>query len=124
MNDPLLSFLGITKKSGNIIFGMDAVKKDILKDKINLILVTSDISKNSLKKIQNTLCGTKIKILQISSTKEDINSAAGKYSAIMGISDKNFAQKISALVGDSVSSEINLKSEKSIRRNNREECSL
>lgn len=115
MNDPLLSFLGITRKSGNIVFGMDPVKKDLLKEKIRLVLVTNDISKNSLKEIQSALNNKNIKIIQIDNTKDDINSAVGKYSAIIGISNKNFAEKIIALV---------YKSEKSIRVNDREEYNL
>lgn len=124
MNDPLLSFLGITRKSGNIVFGMDPVKKDIFKNKISLILVTSDISKNSLKEIRNAITGDKIKIIQINSTKDDINSAVGKYSAVIGIIDKNFAEKISSLTGSAVSLEIESESNKSTRKDNREECSL
>ena len=124
MNDPLLSFLGITRKSGNVIFGMDPVKKDILKNKIKLILVTSDVSKNSLKEIQNASTDNKISIIQINSTKDDINSAVGKYSAIIGIIDKNFAEKISTLAGTVVNLKIELESNKSTRRDNREECSL
>ena len=123
MNDPLLSFLGIAKKSGNIVFGMDPVKKDLLKYKIKLILITSDISKNSLKEIQNA-SSNRVKIIQIDSTKDEINSAAGKYSAIIGILDKNFAKKISALTGDTVNPETELKPKKSTRRNNLEECGL
>lgn len=123
MNDPLLSFLGIAKKSGNVVFGMDPVKKDLLKDKIKLILITSDISENSLKEIQNA-ANDKINIIKINSTKEDINSATGKYAAVIGILDKNFAKKISALTRDAVNAETNLKSKKSTRRNNREECNL
>ena len=31
MNSSLLSFLGITKRSGNLVFGMDEVRKNIIK---------------------------------------------------------------------------------------------
>jgi ribosomal protein L7Ae-like RNA K-turn-binding protein len=118
MNNQLLSFLGITRKSGNIVFGMDPVKKDLVKGKIKLILITSDISKNSLKEIQSA--AKNVRITQIGNTKDDLNSAVGKYSAVIGILDRNFAEKISVLANNTVNSEAT----KSTRENNREECNL
>ncbi len=115
MNEPLLSFLGITRKSGNIVFGMDPVKKELAKEKIKLILTTSDISKNSLKEIRGALNNKNIRVISINYTKDNINSAVGKYSAVIGILDKNFSEKITKLADES---------EKLTRVNNREECSL
>ena len=98
MNNPLLSFLGITRKSGNVVFGMDSVKKEILNGKICLLVVTSDISENSFKEISKTANLYNVEILKSDCTKYDIESATGKYSAIMGISDKNFSKKIISII--------------------------
>ncbi len=101
MENKLLSFLGITRKSGNIVFGMDSVKKESAGKKIKLILVTCDISEHSLKEIKNTAFSENIKILKIPNTKDDINNSVGKYSAIIGISNENFANKIISILNSS-----------------------
>ena len=55
MNDKFLSFLGLAKKSGNLVLGMDAVKEGIIKKNINLVLTASDVSDSSFEKI-NLFC--------------------------------------------------------------------
>ena len=102
MNNKLLSFLGITRKSGNIIFGMDSVKKEILNDKIRLLLITKDISENSFGEISQTANEHNIQMLKINVTKDEINNATGKYAAIMGISNENFSKKIISLVTENI----------------------
>lgn len=102
MNNKLLSFLGITRKSGNIIFGMDSVKKEILNDKIRLLLITKDISENSFGEISQTANEHNIQMLKIDVTKDEINNATGKYAAIMGISNENFSKKIISLVTENI----------------------
>lgn len=108
MNNPLLSFLGITKKSGNIIFGMDSVKEKIREGNIRLVLLASDISKNSLKEILAFTNEYNIKTIAINHTKEDLEMAIGKYAAILGISNKNFSKKIISIT-DEESSQKTLK---------------
>ncbi len=104
---------------------MDPVKKELLKEKIKLILVTSDISENSLKEIQNSLNSyNKIEILQIKNTKDNINSAVGKYSAVIGISNENFAKKIKLLTGGTKTQKKDFQEMELIRRSNQEECSI
>lgn len=117
MNNPLLSFLGIAKKSGNLMFGMDPVKKELFKKSISLILVTKDISENSLKKIQSAALDHGIKVLQIIYTKEDIQPAIGKYSAIIGVKDINIANKFNSIIGQDNTTA-------TVCENNREEYSL
>lgn len=99
-NSPLLSFLGITHKSGNLIFGMDNIKKYILKKRIKLILTAKDISENSYKKIKK-YSQSKIEILPLEITKEEIKNALGKFSAIIAVkddNDDNFANKIKSFI--------------------------
>ena len=108
MNNKLLSFLGITRKSGNIIFGMDSVKKEILNDKIRLLLITQDISENSFGEISKTANEHNIKMLKIHVTKDEINNATGKYAAIMGISNENFSKKIISLVTENIEQNENI----------------
>lgn len=96
MNKSLLSFLGITRRSGNLVFGMDEVRKNILKGNIKLILTAKDISENSFETINKF--NKSIDILPTEITKDDIKDATNKFAGIIGIKDQNFADKISLLV--------------------------
>ena len=81
---------------------MDSVKKEILNDKIRLLLITKDISENSFGEISQTANEHNIQMLKINVTKDEINNATGKYAAIMGISNENFSKKIISLVTENI----------------------
>ena len=102
MNDKFLSFLGIAKRAGSLIFGMDEVKSKLLKGDVNLVVIASDISENSEEKIrvfmENNSCEDKL--VKIDFTKEDMEPIIGKYVAVMGVSDINIAKKIRILAGE------------------------
>lgn len=100
MNKTLLSFLGITRRSGNLVFGMDEVIKNITKGNIKLILTAKDVSENSFEKITafKNNSNVNITILPMEVTKEEISLATSKFAGIIGIKDQNFADKISLLV--------------------------
>ena len=98
MNDKFLSFLGLAKKSGNLVLGMDAVKEGIIKKNINLVLTAIDVSDSSFEKI-NLFCGKNdVKILKMNYTMDDIYSLINKRSGILGIKDANFAKKINSMI--------------------------
>ncbi len=96
MNNKLLCFLGLTRKSGNLYLGMNTVKNNL--KKILLILVTKDISENSFEEINFISRKNNINIKKINYIKDDINIYIGKYSAVIGVSDKNFVDKINNLI--------------------------
>ncbi|MDO4199314.1 MAG: hypothetical protein Q4D57_00910 [Clostridia bacterium] len=99
MIDKFLSFLGIAKKSGNLIFGMDEVKSKIISGDICLVMIVSDISSNSLEKIESFMAekaGT-INLIKLSYTKDDMERITSKYAAVIGVSDINIANKIKLL---------------------------
>ena len=98
MNDKFLLFLGLAKKSGNLVLGMDAVKEGIIKKNINLALTASDVSDSSFEKI-NLFCEkNNVKTLKISYTMDDIYFLVNKRSGILGIKDANFAKKITSMI--------------------------
>lgn len=97
-NEKLINFLGITRKSGNIVLGMDSVKQGILAKDIELIFITDDISNNSLKEIKKFAFSNGTKIFKISCSKDNIFNLFGKYSAIIGIKNENFIDKITEII--------------------------
>lgn len=113
MNDPILSFLGLVRKSGNIVFGMDAVKEQCLKGSAKLVLTTSDISENSLEKISLFLKQKpEIAFERLDCFKNDVEYVVGKFSAVMAILNENMARKTVTLINENKlksSSDINTK---------------
>ena len=103
-NEKLINFLGITRKSGNIVLGMDSVKQGIFEKDIKLILVTEDISNNSLEEIKKFAAANGIKFFKISYSKDNIFNLFGKYSAIIGIKNENFINKITEIISSSFES--------------------
>ena len=101
MNDKFLSFLGIARKSGRLFLGMDNVKDNITRKNISFIMVTSNISKSSLKKINTISMKNNAKIVNLKYSTEDIYSSIRKYAAIIGVSDENFINKFNALIQES-----------------------
>lgn len=98
MNDKFLSFLGLAKKSGNLVLGMDAVKEGIIKKNINLVLTANDISDSSFEKI-NLFCEkNNIKLLKINYKMDEIYFLINKRAGILGIKDANFAKKINSMI--------------------------
>ncbi len=94
----LINFLGITKKSGNIVLGMDSVKKEGSEKNVKLILLTNDISDNSFSEIKTFATLNGIKIFKVSFSKDDIFNLFGKYSAIIGVKNENFTKKIIEII--------------------------
>ena len=99
MVDKYLSFLGIAKKSGNLIFEMDEVKSKIISGDICLVMVAWNISSNSLEKIESFMAekAGKINLIKLSYTKDDMERITSKYAAVIGVLDINIANKIKLL---------------------------
>ncbi len=98
MNDRLLSFMGICRRAGKIVIGNDPVKESVETDKALLILIASDISQNTLKKIKPVIEESKVPCFQIGRTKDEISFSLGKTCAILAVTDKGFADKFMELI--------------------------
>lgn len=111
--DRLLSFLGIIRKSGNLVFGMDSVKNDCANGNVKLVLVASDISQNSFEEIlrvKNKNPNIKFEKLQYS--KNEIEPIINKHCAVFGVLDENMAKKTLTLLEEKFNHELELNSKK------------
>ena len=92
--------MGLAKKSRNLLLGFETIKNNFKnKNKKNLlILITQDISENSLEKIKFESNKYQVDIQQINYTKDQIYDYLGKYSGIISITDQNFVNKIKILI--------------------------
>ena len=102
MESKLLNFLGLTRKSGNLILGANLVETAVKGSRINLIIVAVDASQNTKKKMFD-LAGSKgIRIIE-KLNKEDLGYALGKSEiSVAGVTDARMAEVISDLSGESL----------------------
>jgi ribosomal protein L7Ae-like RNA K-turn-binding protein len=60
LNQKSISLIGFAIKSGKTVSGFEAVRREIEKNKLNGVLIDSNLSKNSIKKLQLYLNKKKI----------------------------------------------------------------
>ena len=90
MNSKLMSALGIARKSGNLIMGYDPVKESVLKDETDLVLVASDISEKTKKRVE-FFCEDYVQIVDLPFTQYDLLQVTRKLTAVLAISDENLS---------------------------------
>ena len=98
MNDNLLNFLGIARRAGKIKLGADPVIDSIKSKKAKLIVFSSDISDKTRKNIKFTADTYAVECITVNRTKEEINFALGKYSAVISVEDSGFSNKIKDMI--------------------------
>lgn len=102
--DKILRFIGMARRAGKIVFGFEAVKAAVMKDEIFLLIVSEDVSPNTLNKLIDAggeYSGKYGKDLSFFSfgTKDELGAAIGKDAkAVIGISDKGFSDKLSEML--------------------------
>lgn len=96
MNDKFLSFLGLCRRAGKMKIGCDTVIESVQNCDAKLVLLASDISENTKKKIVSAVNGTEYEILQYS--KDELSFALGKTCAVLAVEDEGFAKKIRELI--------------------------
>ena len=94
MKNKLLSMLGFARKSGNLSFGFEQVMQMINKNKVKLVIISSDISENTSKKVIANCNNNNIPWIQWGS-KKDLSHAIGQVNkTIFGVNNENFARQL------------------------------
>ena len=96
MNDKLLNFLGLCRRAGKMKIGCDTVIESAELKNARLVLLASDISENTKKKVISALQGTRYEILKYS--KDELSFALGKTCAVLAVEDDGFAKKLCELI--------------------------
>ncbi len=97
MNDKLLNFLGIARRSGSLVLGFDKVCESVEKGKASLVMTAQDTSQNTYKALMKSINGTNSEHITICRTKDEISFAVGKNTSVMSINDDGFIKKIKEL---------------------------
>ena len=92
-----LSFLGLTRKSGNLIAGGNLAEAAIKRGKVCLLLLAQDASDGTKKRFTNMSRSFNVEILEVS-TKDDLGSAIGKGQiSVIGVTDQRMSKKLKEL---------------------------
>ena len=97
----LRGMLGFAMRAGKLVIGTETVCKSLsLKAKPRLVVIASDVSAATLKKIVTKCEFYQVKSVQINIGADELGDLLGKtYSpAAVGIMDEGFAEQISRLV--------------------------
>lgn len=98
MNDKFLNFLGLCRRAGKMKIGCDTVIESVEEGNSKLVLLASDISDNTKKKVISAINGTHYYILNYS--KDELSFALGKTCAVLSVEDEGFAKKLSELISN------------------------
>lgn len=92
----ILTLLQFARKAGKLVHGFEACKNNMLSNQLKLMILTEDLSKNTVSKIIKFR-----KLMNISTpireygTQEELSNALGfPWTGIIGVLDNNFAGKI------------------------------
>ncbi len=95
MRDKVLNYLGLAARGRLLANGYNTCLYMMDKKKIRLLLIASDISENSVKKMVSSAERKKVPY-RIYGTVEELSHITGKTSSgIFGITDENLAKAIS-----------------------------
>lgn len=95
----IFSFLGLAKRSGNLVSGDDTTLMELKKNKIKLVILATDASENTKKTFKDKSSFRNVKCIEFG-TKEELGKSIGKSNrAVIGIKDESFANKIKELLG-------------------------
>lgn len=101
MNNKFLGMLGLAARARKTVVGTELVTDRIKSGKgVQFVLIASDVSSNTLKKIVNTCEYYEVEYKQTEFTRDEISRAVGKscYTSAVAIIDRNFSDAIKKLV--------------------------
>ncbi len=92
-----LKFLGLTRKSGNVIAGGNLTEVALRKGKLSLVILAEDASEGTKKKFRAMAETHGVELLEISSV-DDLGQAIGKGPiSVIGIADRRMSRKLKEL---------------------------
>ena len=91
--------IGLAARAGKAVSGSDAVTGAVRAGNVKLLIITKDISGNSLDKVLRNITGTDEIPCYSFGSSDELGDALGKPArAIAAITDKSFADGISAIL--------------------------
>jgi ribosomal protein L7Ae-like RNA K-turn-binding protein len=96
----ILNLLGLAARARKVISGEELVVKEIRSGKAKLVLLASDASANTAKKIQDKCTHYNVEF-HVLGDRYDLGHATGKEARVsLAITDSGFAKKMSSLLNE------------------------
>lgn len=92
-----INVLTMCRKAGRLVMGFDAVKEALMESNVSCIIVTEDISPNTLKEVKFVCKNYNREILELDMDSYDMLFAVGKQIVVAAICDFGFAEKLRVL---------------------------
>ena len=89
--------LGLCMKAGKLAYGSDMVEEKIKYKQVNLLIIAEDASDNTKEKFRRIANQNKLNLYFFSTIAELSHRIGKSNKAVLGIMDKNFAEKINIL---------------------------
>lgn len=100
MSEKLFQFLGLAARARKIITGEELVLKEVRNGRAKLVLLATDASKNTSKKIQDKCAFYNVEY-HLFGDRYQLGHAIGKESrVVIAITDSGFAKKMSSLLNE------------------------
>jgi ribosomal protein L7Ae-like RNA K-turn-binding protein len=100
MNSQFLQLLGLAARARKIVSGEELVVKEIRNNNAKLVILASDASKNSSKKIQDKCTYYNVEY-HVFGDRYQLGTAIGKEARVaLAIIDSGFAKKMSSLLNE------------------------
>lgn len=93
----ILNLLGMAQRAGKLVTGEDLSLKEIRNEQAKLVIVATDASENTIKRISDKCQYYEIPVA-VRFTKAEISHAIGKERTISTIMDNGFAKKFRELL--------------------------
>lgn len=94
MKDRFLSLLGLSYRAGKAVLGFDPTQAALSKNKVEMIIITHDISAHTREKIERLARQKKVPIIEAPDRRK-LSKALGRDNlAVLGITGKEFAKAL------------------------------
>ncbi|MGL5972814.1 MAG: hypothetical protein ACRCZK_03780 [Oscillospiraceae bacterium] len=94
MKNNICQLISLSKRAGFLVAGFDMVENEATLNNKGVLLITNDVSTNTLKKMTQIIKNLNLRFINLSVTKEDINNLIGKYAGLLYINNEGMADKI------------------------------
>lgn len=92
-----LNLLGLAMKAGKLVTGEETTLQSVRKNTVNLVILASDASENTEKKMRDKCHSYHTKLIS-PCTSAELSSAIGKNRMIVGVCDTGFSRKMCELM--------------------------
>ena len=97
MKEKLFNKLSVARKAGKITYGFDSVKEQVLKGKVNIVLLANDLSQKSAKETE-FFCKDKVTVVKTDISMSEYANHIGVLTGIIALTDEGFTKAVKSVL--------------------------